>query len=37
MPNVVNEILLSELQREFKNMGSCVVVEFGKLLPKHDL
>lgn len=37
MPNLVNEILLSELQREFKNMGSCVVVEFGKLLPKHDL
>jgi len=37
MPNLVNEILLSELQREFKNMGSCVVVEFGKLLPKHDI
>jgi len=37
MPNLVNQILLSELQREFKNMGSCVVVEFGKLLPKHDI
>jgi len=37
MPNVVNEILLADLQREFQNMGSCVVVEFGKLLPKQDL
>lgn len=37
MPNLVNEILLADLQREFKNMGSCVVVEFGKLLPKHDM
>lgn len=37
MPNLVNEILLSDLQREFQNMGSCVVVEFGKLLPKQDL
>jgi large subunit ribosomal protein L10 len=36
MPNLVNEILLADLQREFKNMGSCVVVEFGKLLPKQD-
>jgi len=37
MPNLVNEILLSELQREFQKMGSCVVVEFGKLLPKQDM
>jgi large subunit ribosomal protein L10 len=37
MPNLVNQILLSELQREFQSMGSCVVVEFGKLLPKHDI
>lgn len=37
MPNVVNEILLADLQREFLKMGSCVVVEFGKLLPKQDL
>ncbi|HEX5051545.1 MAG TPA: 50S ribosomal protein L10 [Planctomycetota bacterium] len=37
MPNLVNEILLADLQREFKNMGSCVVVEFGKLLPKQDI
>lgn len=37
MPNLVSEILLAELQREFQNMGSCVVVEFGKLQPKQDL
>lgn len=37
MPNLVNEILLADLQREFKNMGSCVVVEFGKLQPQQDL
>jgi large subunit ribosomal protein L10 len=37
MPNLVNEILLADLQREFQSMGSCVVVEFGKLLPKHDI
>jgi large subunit ribosomal protein L10 len=37
MPNVVNEILLADLQREFESMGSCVVVEFGKLQPKQDI
>jgi large subunit ribosomal protein L10 len=37
MPNLVNEILLADLQREFQSMGSCVVVEFGKLLPQQDL
>ena len=37
MPNLVNKILLADLQREFKKMGSCVVVEFGKLLPKQDV
>jgi large subunit ribosomal protein L10 len=37
MPNLVNEILLADLQREFKSMGSCVVVEFGKLLPQQDI
>ena len=37
MPNLVNQILLEELQNEFKSMGSCVVVEFGKLLPKQDI
>jgi large subunit ribosomal protein L10 len=37
MPNLVNEILLKDLQREFRDMGSCVVVEFGRLLPKQDI
>ena len=37
MPNLVNEILLADLQREFTKMGSCVVVEFGKLKPQQDL
>jgi large subunit ribosomal protein L10 len=37
MPNLVNEILLADLQREFESMGSCVVVEFGKLQPKQDI
>ena len=37
MPNVVNEIILADLQREFQRMGSCVVVEFGKLLPQQDI
>jgi large subunit ribosomal protein L10 len=37
MPNLVNQILLADLQREFQSMGSCVVVEFGKLLPKQDI
>lgn len=37
MPNLVNTILLDDLSREFREMGSCVVVEFGKVLPKHDL
>jgi large subunit ribosomal protein L10 len=36
MPNIVNQILLADLQREFKSMGSCVVVEFGKLQPQQD-
>lgn len=37
MPNQVNKILLADLQREFKDMGSCVVVEFGKLQPQQDI
>lgn len=37
MPNVVNKILLDDLQREFRSMGSCVVVEFGKLKPQQDI
>ena len=36
MANIVNEILLTDLTREFRSMGSCVVVEFGKLKPQHD-
>ena len=31
MPNLVNTMLLDELQREFKKMGSCLVVSFDKL------
>lgn len=37
MPSQVNEILVADLTREFQNMGSCVVVEFGKLLPQQDV
>ena len=37
MPNLVNTILLDDLQKEFREMGSCVVVEFGKVLPKQDI
>ncbi len=37
MPNLVNRILLADLQREFQSMGSCVVVEFGKLKPQQDI
>lgn len=31
MPNLVNEILLDELQRDFQRMGSCLVLSFDKL------
>lgn len=37
MPNLVNEILLSELERDFKQMGSCLVVSFDKLQPQQDI
>ena len=37
MPNQVNEILLADLAKEFQSMGSCVVVEFGKLQPAQDI
>jgi len=37
MPNLVNTILLDDLRREFQSMGSCVVVEFGKLKPQQDM
>ena len=31
MPNLVNQILFSELQSDLQNMGSCVVVDVGAL------
>ncbi len=37
MPNLVNEILLAELERDFQQMGSCLVVAFDKLQPQQDL
>jgi large subunit ribosomal protein L10 len=37
MPSLVNEVLLADLQREFQNMGSCVVVEFSNLQPQQDI
>lgn len=37
MPNLVNQILLGELEREFKTMGSCLVVSFEKLQPAQDI
>ncbi|MGE3172895.1 MAG: 50S ribosomal protein L10 [Planctomycetota bacterium] len=36
MPNLVNEILLAELERDFQQMGSCLVVSFDKLGPQQD-
>ena len=37
MPNLVNQILLSELQSDFQNMGSCVVVDIGAVNPQQDI
>ena len=37
MPNQVNQILFDELQRDFQNMGSCVVVDVGPVNPKQDI
>lgn len=37
MPNLVNEILLAELERDFQQMGSCLVVSFDKLQPQQDI
>ena len=37
MPNLVNQILLDDLQNEFQNMGSCVVVDVGPVQPKQDI
>lgn len=37
MPNLVNEIMLDDLQKDFRSMGSCLVVSFDKLQPEQDL
>jgi len=37
MPNLVNKALLADLERDFKAMGSCVVVEHGAVDPKQDI
>jgi large subunit ribosomal protein L10 len=37
MPNLVNQILLADLQREFQKMGSCLVVSFDNLQPEQDI
>jgi large subunit ribosomal protein L10 len=37
MPNLVTTILLRELERDFQQMGSCLVVTFDKLMPQQDL
>jgi ribosomal protein L10 len=31
MPNIVNEYLLTQLESDFKSMGSCVVLKFDQL------
>ena len=36
MPNLVNEILLKDLQNDFQDMGSCLVVSFDAVGPKLD-
>jgi large subunit ribosomal protein L10 len=37
MPNLVNQILFDELQQDFKDMGSCVVVDVGPVNPQQDI
>jgi large subunit ribosomal protein L10 len=37
MPNLVNQILFSELQSDFQKMGSCVVVDVGAVNPGQDI
>lgn len=37
MPSLVNQILLSELEQAFENMGSCVVLEVGAVKPGEDI
>lgn len=31
MPNIVNKILISEIDKDLENMGSCIVLEFDHL------
>lgn len=37
MPSLVNQILLSELEQAFENMGSCVVLDVGPVQPDQDI
>ncbi|MEQ1630730.1 MAG: 50S ribosomal protein L10 [Planctomycetota bacterium] len=37
MPNLVNQILLADLERDFQKMGSCLVVSFDNLQPEQDI
>jgi large subunit ribosomal protein L10 len=37
MPNIVNKCLLADLERDFRAMGSCVVVEHGPVSPVQDV
>ena len=37
MPSLVNQILLNDLEREFENMGSCVLVDVGPVQPDQDI
>ncbi|MFT4841622.1 MAG: large subunit ribosomal protein L10 [Planctomycetota bacterium] len=37
MPNLVNQILFSELQADFQKMGSCVVVDVGAVNTGQDI
>ena len=37
MPSLVNQILLSELEQAFENMGSCVVLDVGAVQPDQDI
>lgn len=36
MPNIVNEILYRELEKDVKEAGSCLVVSFDKLTVEED-
>ena len=37
MPNIVNKALLAAMEKDFQEMGSCVVVEHGAVKPKQDI